>query len=207
MQPRLTDDELIRLVRWEQLSDYAISKRYQIDPRRVKRMRGKLGLRSGYNPGKSVPIVIFPDFIKGWLTGLIEGDGSIVIYHFKNPPSLQPQIIITNTNKELIEKVRSVLGAFYKVGLTIGRVPETNRKIYRIFVRSRGGVISILKNTLPHLIAKREVGEKVLEFCDSRIKTLRAAGSNHAPYTEKEWELYWEVKELNKRGRGQWQDV
>lgn len=209
MQPRLTDDELVRLVEWEQLSDNEIGRRYGISEHTVARMRKRLGLESGYNPGKAVPLVILTDFYKGWFAGLVDGEGQVTVKHRKFQEHevkrvwLSPQISISNTNRELMEEIKRVLeGLSYRPSFHAGKASKKGQKDpYTVSLFSQGGIISFLKNILPHLIVKKKVAERVLEFCISRIISRRSTRSRRPYYTEREWELYWEIRELNKRGR------
>lgn len=149
----------------------------------------------------SVPIHIFPDFERGWLTGLIDGEGTITIYQDRwrqGNPHLKPEIGVTNTNEELIEKARTVLSIYSPSVCKKKRRDEKRKDCYYLRITGQGKIASLLKNILPHLAVKRQVAEKVFEFCASRIKAMRYGGGG-PPYSESEWCIYYGVMDLNRK--------
>jgi hypothetical protein len=61
-------------------------------------------------------------------------------------------------------------------------------------LKKQKDVLVFLEMLLPYLIIKRRQAELVIEFCKSRL-----AKPNHAPYDERELEVFAEVKRLNER--------
>jgi hypothetical protein len=111
----------------------------------------------------------------------IEKDGKINV-------SYQPQIAITNTDKELLEKFLSVV----KIGTIYERSVRNERyKLqYRWVVHKLDLIKDFLKEIVPYLPAKKKRGELMLEFCESRLK-WKTRG-----YTEREKQICNEIMRL-----------
>ena len=120
----------------------------------------------------------------------IDLEGTITIASSKK--SLYPLVCIGNTNKAILEKIRSIS----KMGAI--RVEhnkrENRKKSWRWMICNFMEAKHLLEQILPFLIIKRRQGELVIEFCKIRIKNFGK------PITEKEENIYQEVKTLNKKG-------
>jgi len=133
-----------------------------------------------------------------WLACAIDGEGGVELDKDNRRPSvLLPEVIVHNTCIEFIEeacrimqtkieaKPRSV--AYYKEEWKTGYFTRT---------RKQRKIKEILELTLPFMIVKKKQAELLLEWVNIRINL-----HNGKSHLERETEIYYELKELNKRGR------
>lgn len=168
------------------------------------RRLGLLGVYRGHIKVEGVKRL--SDFERGWIAGLIDGDGSIALnfvkrkrkYHYRHDFSLLPSIRITNNNLELLEVLKKTIGG----GICIQRASAKNKKWKDFYHWTLVGIFrikSLLKQVLPDLIVRRPQAELILKYCTSRIKRLK--GKPRAPYSKDEIELVHKMEVLN-RGKG-----
>lgn len=140
------------------------------------------------------------DFERGWIAGLIDGEGSITInaekrsHRYSLGFSLRPNVSIANKNLELLKEVQYVIGD----GIITENQNSKGHKCYHWSLNGLFVIKSLLKQILPDLIVKRPLAELVLDFCNSRINNLK--GKAKAPYTAREIDIVRKVIELNKKG-------
>jgi DNA-binding CsgD family transcriptional regulator len=151
------------------------------------------GIRNTTNINTNIP-----EWLKGYVAGMIDGDGIISIVkttrNDRKEPHWKPLVAITNTNREALEFIAKEVGAFrfHNKRGTIGK--NSKRPVYRIIIVRHKDVLVLLEMLLPYLMIKRRQAELVIDFCKSRLSK-----PNHAPYDDKEKEIIDEVKRLNKR--------
>ena len=140
---------------------------------------------------------------KCYLAGFLDGEGTFSIYRIKNrrTPTLRPHICVANTNEEIIDWVKKTIGAGC---LSKGRAkkkknwkPYLTLDIYRF-----ADIAGLIKQLLPFLKVKRKQAELLLEFCESRLRSLCGVRHNQAPYAKREYKIVDEVQQLNKKGSG-----
>jgi hypothetical protein len=105
-----------------------------------------------------------------YLAGLFDGEGCIVTMN-----SNQPSIVITNTNKELIDFLVAKLGGkVYKVPHSKTGNSENWKIGYHWVLAKRHEVYIALSLMLPHLIVKKQKSLEALETIrlHGRKKTL-----------------------------------
>lgn len=158
------------------------------------------------------------DFQRGFVVGLIDGEGTITLTAqlfkqrrakhekvYKYPAlTITPKIIISNTNKDLIERVNTILGGGrIQMQKRRGRKPRYDVIIYRI-----EGVLSILKEVEPYLIVKKKQAEIVKRYCELRLGRMGGKVEQHksVPYREEEFEMLKEIRLLNVPKAGRRQD-
>lgn len=149
------------------------------------------------------------DFERGFIVGLIEGEGTITLYahafkqkqRVKNGKTYQypaftihPKIIIANTNKELIFKAYKILGS----GAVYERARKGRKPLYLLDVHGISTVFKILAEIKNDLIGKKKQAELVLEFCKSRsIAKGDKITSKKTPYHKKDFEFLRQIRLLN----------
>ena len=117
----------------------------------------------------------------GWLSGIIDGEGSIHIKHYEQYPHFRYGLYLINTNEELLEKCKRIITAIDDVdhgrGLAIYKknykVGLGKKQCYQLQIRRIGTLISILKTTLPHLTEKRERATELLSELSNHKKNAR----------------------------------
>ena len=126
----------------------------------------------------------------GWLCGIIDGEGCFTIrIHFGKTkhlgirPRFQPQLIICNTVKTLIDRTENIfkeLDIPYGLSLKRRSLKNPNHKdIWHILIFSKG-----LRKLIP-LINGKIVKQRELELMDEVLNKKRKHGSNE-PFTNKE---------------------
>lgn len=130
------------------------------------------------------------DFERGWLSALIDGEGSIsLLVDFEKSLRIHAKVVISNTSYELLKKVREVLG--------IGFLRQEYRKkpkrtdMYSFAIYSFSGIASLLEQIQPVLIIKKRIAELVLKFLKNRLKRKE--------YTTEDAKFCRDVYILNRR--------
>lgn len=137
-----------------------------------------------------------PEYIKGYLAGIIDGEGSISLYKVSYPTKRgfiwRPSVQITNTDLELIEAVKDMCDGGHIVPQEDKRGNRKTQYHYHMASSVQRKVISQLL-----LIIKKRHKELLLEA----LSILRRRGY-HPTYDEecRLEQIYQEFKLLNKRG-------
>jgi len=147
-------------------------------------------------------------FERGFIVGLIEGEGTISLSVGKGKTrnsflglSIEPLIQIANTSEELINKANMILGWRKRV---IKR--EKAKILYLSITRSIDLVQNVLEEINCDLVSKKKRGELLLEFC--KIRKTKYKGKirrrlKGVGYTDREFEIVKEIAILNsKNGKG-----
>lgn len=127
-----------------------------------------------------------------WLAGIIDGEGYLgMIWHKREYGShfqIQPQIIIGLTDKKAIEIIDKIFPAtLYE------REEKGNQKKSWVYqLRKREKILELLRIIKPYLRIKIQQADLLIEFCKNR--------KHHKGYSEREKEIYNQLRILNKRG-------
>ena len=114
----------------------------------------------------------------GWLAGIIEGEGTICLRRYNGTSSgslYGAYIMITNTDRELIEKASRLCGGLRiklqrppnkaKPPFIMGRKP-----LYFVRTDNAKRVLEILEKVFPYMAGrKREVAKLAIKFCRIRV--------------------------------------
>ena len=130
----------------------------------------------------------------GWLAGIIDGEGSVLI--LKRGNLYIPSVKMANTSKVLIEKFCDILDRLDVSYSCYGKHKPGNRK-YQWEVNIDGGkrVMSLLLQIQDILVYKQKQAFKVMEWIESRKINKRRY------YSDAELQLKDDVKLMNARGR------
>jgi hypothetical protein len=127
-----------------------------------------------------------------YLAGLIDGEGSIGIMKAKrkNSTNLIPYLIITNTDKNLIDQLNLALKEYHPQIIS----KQGWKKIcYQI--RMQGQQLrGLFMRIQPYLIIKKRHCEEVIGFINHRI----FLGTHHL-YTNSDWTSFQTLRILNQR--------
>jgi hypothetical protein len=133
-------------------------------------------------------------FELGWLAGIIDGEGSILIV--KRGPTYVPEVKMSNTSKALIDAYCDILDRLDISYHCYGTHKAGNRKYqWAVAVSGRPRVNKFLLIIQDLIIARRKQAEKVLQWIELRGLDLRG------PYTVEQLNLRDELRKLNARGR------
>jgi hypothetical protein len=125
---------------------------------------------------------IFTEFEKGYLAGLLEGEGCLVMSGKKDKTNkyttYQARIQISNSNTDLLNRINEIY---------FGSINCSNKKdgIFNWIIYDQHKIVNFLEQLLPYLIVKKDRAEKMLEFCKSRLNSKW----NRASYTLEELEI------------------
>lgn len=134
-----------------------------------------------------------PERIK--MAAKIDGEGSIYLVkaeekRTKLKVKVYPVLGITNTNRRFIE-------SFESLGFKVEeRNPKNPKWKKSYFARTRQIYLIrwLLQQLLSFLEIKKEQAKLMIEYCTIRAKNY------YKSYTEREFEIFEELKKLNKRG-------
>jgi len=137
------------------------------------------------------------DFQKGFLTGLIDGEGSINVVYRKYHPHYQLFLEISMTNLEILQFVKSMIGGNIRISSKSDKI-KNHAQVYRW---TMGPMIDIktLLNQLP-LIVKRKQKELAIQLLNKRLQTLPKGTSQLPSWTFEELQLAEQIRYLNRKG-------
>jgi len=131
---------------------------------------------------------------KAYIAGFIDGEGCITVY--KSESCIDSKLLIGNTNKEVIEKIRSIVG--------FGRIyqkkpyqhPLYHKLLYSLEYSSRQAK-EVLEEVLPYLIAKHKQAVLFITL----VKLKEKSKPNKVFEKEQQEKIFEEIRFLNKKGR------
>lgn len=146
---------------------------FELFPQRTKRAVTTKAAKLGLKRNRNIPLLHLTDAQRGYLAGLIDGDGSISIV-WSNGNVLYPRC----------EVARKFIG--------IGKVystPTKKKDHYTWVVHTPQDVIAVLKELNPYFVLKKQKAELMLKFCYSRLRS-----KDHAPYSQEDIELAKQIR-------------
>jgi len=152
---------------------------------------------------KSVCNENLPEWARGWLAGLLDGEGTITAKRRKRKAdiiNIQPMIVLNSTSLELLKKVRDILGC----GTIVAHSPSYTKKhpnwnfVWRLEIKGSFAVYTVLKQVYPYLIVKRRHAEIVMKICEENIRAYTTNKPANITYFE---HLVSELKSLTRRGK------
>jgi len=137
------------------------------------------------------------------VAGLLIGEGTIALYKQNDAKHgnvrLHPCVIIANTEKEVCDFVKSVLKLGKLKTYSKSKCAPNHKDQYIFRSMSCKDVFKILVTLRPFLFGRKlKLADLLIEYCESRItRVCKGRG-----YSEREWQIYEEVKKLNRKGKG-----
>lgn len=133
----------------------------------------------------------------GWLVGIIDGEGSFMIFRMKQPNGsicFQPMINISNTNSKIIEKAQNVIKQLglachvqYKVKKSV-----KNKSYWSLNITGLKRTHAFLTKMLSHLECRYPQASTLKRYTD-----LRLSKPCKSPYGDEEFFLINQLRELN----------
>lgn len=153
----------------------------------IKKKARSMGLPFRYNhpPKKARPFRPLTEFEKGYLCGVIDGEGSLSTSHDRKENRYIPHLTICNTNIQLLEKCNRLLSGY---GFLSGWTMK-NGKCSVLTVSRLNEIKIVLEAIADGLIAKKEA-KLLLEFIKRYEGKLRVWGDDFE-------EIYSKMKHLN----------
>ena len=141
-------------------------------------------------------------FQKGIIAMLIDCEGTIHIskrhYKKKNKIYLLAEIVVGNTCLPLLDKAQRIIGGSLREIKPCRTTRPNHKKMYRLERRDMHILHALLKSLLPHLIAKKHQAKLMIEYCHNRLQVGKTWAK---AYTDRDFQIYEEMKQLNKRGK------
>ena len=160
----------------------------------------------GFNRGMKEKVIRkLSNLEKGWIAGCIDSDGSITILKVPTPPILhykrryviQTWIKFSNTNRDVVQKFRDVIGAGQIVQTNLD--PKGTTLYYTWTLYPKYAIKSLLLQIKDILIVKKERALLMLQFCESRIKHLQEGPRAKREYSDEEIAILKRFRELNEK--------
>lgn len=109
------------------------------------------------------------DLQKGWLAGIIDGEGCITIYKgsTKGHLAVRTDIRVESTDLPMIELCASLMGEAVGRHLTIGKPlmrPSSTRPAWRVQIHRKGELLQFLEFIASALVTKRREAELVIQY-------------------------------------------
>ncbi len=127
---------------------------------------------------------------KGYIAGIIDGEGSLMVYPFKTKKGYviyQSRLAVCNTKKELIDYLMKTTG----IGRT--RVSHTPlRKPFYYWALSSENIRKFLPIIFPYLLLKRKQAELLLEYL-----SIVKVGYRHPQGEDRRVGIAAEMRRLN----------
>lgn len=131
------------------------------------------------------------EFEKGYLLGLIEGEGSIYVTKTRSRGYLyfQPKLTIANTKLSVIQKAQEIMGGKIYKERRWGR----RRDIWILQITTTIDVYNVLKALQPYFEGKRGQCDLMIRFCETKMES----GGRSKP-TREQAQICEELKKLNR---------
>jgi hypothetical protein len=142
------------------------------------------------------------DVEKGYIAGIIDGEGCIGIYRSSDRDrTFFLQITIVNTNVTVLEWLKNKFGCGYLAPQSTSKKRFKNKQSYSLEV-SRMKAYQILLRVLPHLIIKRAQADLGVKF--KAWQNGRKPTGEYRPYSEQDNKtgesFVTQSRALNKKG-------
>jgi len=132
-----------------------------------------------------------------YLAGFIDGEGSIHI-SIQHEEWFQPIISVSNSHKETMGWISSVLGA--KCVYQYDKRPESGnwKSMYLASITGQRKILRLLQLIHPYLKTKKVQAKLMMAFCELRLEERMC--NPKSGYTQDDIEIYERLCALNKRG-------
>ena len=139
-----------------------------------------------------------------WLSGFVDGEGTIMLYTVLNKVAhceqIQTAFKVGNTHKGNIDQCKEIVSEI--VGREVrytSRSVNGYRPLYMLAVHKQSEIERVLLAMQPYLIGKRPQCDLMLEYLN-----IRKSGHPHTPY---EHEVVAKMKHMNRRfSPAEWAD-
>lgn len=182
---KLSLEEIKKRLKRSSWSIYYWMRRYGIEARRWTKSYKSLE-QTKLIQGKAT------DVEKAYITGIIDGEGSIHLQQ-SNGTSFNPILSISNTNKQLLEKIKAIIGGKINPSKNELRHPR-QKPAFVLIISNFRNVLETVRRLEPFLFVKKPQANLIIEFCESRLRRF------HEHYNRREKWIHAELKRMNKRG-------
>ena len=167
-------------------------------------------------PEEAIPSVLLPEalspFELGWLTGTLDGEGSVGLT--RHLTTIRPQVQVNTTCGETAAQILALyerLGVRGRGYVYQEKKPDRHRPSHLVTASRLIDCYRLAEAVGPGAVTKREQWRVVLEFCELRLSRaevdelgrVRRGGdwrTRNFSYGAREHALYEEIRDLNRRG-------
>jgi hypothetical protein len=106
-----------------------------------------------------------------WLAGIVDGEGHISLYrNQRGYLCVKTHVEVTMSNLACVEKARDIIWAIThrKYPIKERRQPHLRHVSFSLRIMDQKGCRKVCEALLPYLVAKRELAELMIEFCETR---------------------------------------
>jgi len=132
-----------------------------------------------------------------YLAGIIDGEGTISIFHYKRLNRHYLTFEVYNNCKKLIDWLETNIGGYSRPITSASRSTKINWKTTYVWRLQNNECLEVLRNLLPFLVSKKEQCEIAIKFKESFLKRECPISKETAEYRKS---LYERIKPLNQRG-------
>jgi len=164
--------------------------------RSIQAIRSKasfLGLRRSYSTSdrwlilKNATPIELSDKDKGWLAGIIDGEGSLTVHC----NGRSPRLIIANTDPRIIERIKQIIGNLGYINI-VSRKPKRRTK-YVFIITNPVNLYRLLKSLKDHLCKKKEA-ELLIRLIEIR------SNASSPKLSEEEKNIIKQLREIHCKG-------
>lgn len=143
------------------------------------------------------------EFQKAYIAGFLDAKAMFNINHAvsrkRRNESWVTHVTVNSSDIKPLRMLQEVYGGYIKLldRSELGYKPE-----YRLEIKDKHDIVSLIKDVLPYLLLKRKVAQLLLQYCDSRLKALQYVENPVlAPISNEEKKLAKQIISLNKSER------
>lgn len=138
-----------------------------------------------------------------WLSGIIDGEGSLTMSYTKEKKAYTPSLTIANTNELMISVIVDILNklgcSFYINKKTQGHLGS--KDVWYIQIRRFETLKVLLEKVIPYMVSKQAQAKLILRFVNLRLPKLHISCNNAGRmYNEEELELAETCRTMNSWG-------
>jgi hypothetical protein len=133
-----------------------------------------------------------------WLAGFWDADGTISLskQNERGRWSFGPRVGVYSSDTGTITRIREMLDTLgVNHGISETGVPM-NKQVWCIYVNNLTNALKLLTALLPYLYTKRFQAERMVEFCEARLK-VKKSGNKSRHYTVADFERVLAILEAN----------
>ena len=148
------------------------------------------------------------EWMKGYIAGVIDGEGTIRLNYIRKRDLYYPEVIITNSDVDMLIAIQLMLDHKGTIGSQLstqygtdwkGRPIKQRKPIRRIYISNRKDVKDLLEQIKDYLVTKTEQAQLVLEFIEIRDNLDTRRGSLFGERSDREAVIFSRMEVLNER--------
>jgi hypothetical protein len=168
--------------------------------------------------GSAIPLPTATEL--AWLSGFIDGEGSLGLHVNSKTRTIQPRLSVPNSNRRSIERVEILLRAIIGRELNIATCKGESRRGFRpyflVALSDHADLEMVIRAIYPYVVGKQRHVDLMLEYLKIAPTSRRNAEVvsrlygrprkfADATYDERHYDLVARMRRLNRRySKGEW---